>query len=515
MSARSHRRGVPSFGSRLLGSPDESPTRRRVRVQVLLTGSILVSNVVGAVAVSGLVLLLVPDRGAADWRTAVATVVYIGLAVVVGLIWGTRTGLSTLHWMLEGRQPDEAEQRRALRVPFRLVRVQAAFWVAAAAFFSTVNRDLSAAGGLKVGLTVLLTGVVTCAIAYQLSELAMRPVAAQALATNPPDRLLVPGVTARTLIAWTTGSGVPVLGLLIGGVFALTDDTITRQRLAVIILVLGSITLVVGLLLAILAVRATVDPIRSVRAAQARVADGDFDVSIAVYDGTEVGLLQAGFTDMVSGLRERERIRDLFERHVGEDVARDALDREAGIGGELRHVAVLFADVVGSTRLAAERPPTEVVDLLNRFFSVAVDVVDQHSGLVNKLIGDAVLAVWGAPMDAEDAAGCALSSARVLAERLRAEVPELAVGVGVATGEVVAGTIGHERRFEYTVIGDPVNEAARLTELAKSYPGRVLASMDAVSGATADERRCWRADGEVELRGRTQPTAIARPVTGS
>ena len=115
-------------------------------------------------------------------------------------------------------------------------------------------------------------------------------------------------------------------------------------------------------------------------------------------------------------------------------------------------------------------------------------------------------------MDAEDAAGCALAAARTLAQRMVDEVPELAVGIGVAAGEVVAGTIGDERRFEYTVIGDPVNEAARLTELSKRYPGRVLASMSAVSQATREERRFWRPDGEVELRGRSAHTVVARPV---
>lgn len=513
MTRLTRNRVRPSFGSRLLGRPDESSAVRRVRVQVLLTGSILVSNVLGAAAVSGLVLILVPDPELTDARALIAGAVYMAAAVVVGLVWGTRTGLASLRWVFEDRDPDATEQRRTLRVPLRLLRVQAVLWLAAAVFFAVVNRDLSAAGGLKVGLTVLLTGIVTCTIAYLLSEIAMRPIAAQALSSNPPAGMLVPGITARTLLAWTTGSGIPVLGLLIGAIFALTDDSISKERLAVIVLALGGVTLIVGLLLAVLAVRSTVDPIQSLRGALSRLADGDLDAAVHVYDGTEIGLLQAGFNDMVQGLRERERIRDLFERHVGEDVAREALLKEAGLGGEVRHVAVLFADIVGSTRIAAERPPTEVVELLNRFFTVAVDVVQEHQGLVNKLIGDAVLAVWGAPMAAEDAAGCALSAARTLAERLERDVPELRAGVGIAAGEVVAGNVGDERRFEYTVIGDPVNEAARLTELAKQYPGRVLASMATVAQATAAERDLWRADGEVELRGRTSPTTVARPTS--
>ncbi len=502
---------VSSFGSRLLGAHDESERRRRIRVQVLLTASIVVANLFGTVGVSALILLLVPHQGPADWQAVAAGAVYLAVAVVVGLVWGTRTGLASLRWIVEDREPDLSEQRRTLRVPMRLVRVQAVFWVVGAVFFALLNNDQTRGGGLKVGLTVLLGGIVTCAIAYLLSEFAMRPISARALAAHPPDRLHVPGIQARTLLAWATGSGIPIVGLIIGAIFALTDDTISSQRLAVTILALGGLTLVIGLLLIALATRATVDPIRALRAALARVEQGDLDVQVPVYDGTEVGLLQAGFNVMVGGLRERERIRYLFERHVGEDVARDAMGREAALSGEIRDVAVLFVDVVGSTQMATELPPTEVVALLNRFFSVVVDVVGEHGGLVNKLVGDAVLAVWGAPADVDDAAGRALAAARVLGRRLTQAVPELTAGVGVAAGEAVAGNVGDERRFEYTVIGDPVNEAARLTELAKRLPGRVVASMDAVGLASASERARWQADGEVDLRGRSAPTAIARP----
>lgn len=502
----------PSFGSRLLGSPDESPRRRRVRVQVLLTGSIVTANLIGGAGVAALVALLVPDEGPADWQAVVAGAAYLALAVVVGLVWGTRTGLGSLRWVLEGREPNIGEQRRTLRVPLRLLRVQAVLWLGAAVLFAVLNRDLSSAGGVKVGLTVLLGGVVTCAIAYLLSEFAMRPVSARALAAGAPDHLLVPGVTARSLLAWVTGSAIPVLGLMIGAGFALTDDDITSARLAVIVFTLGGVALVIGLLLTLLAIRATVDPITSVRVGLARVEQGDLDAQVPVYDGTEVGLLQAGFNEMVAGLRERERIRDLFERHVGEDVARDALQREPALGGEVREVGVLFVDVVGSTDLASQRPPTEVVHLLNRFFSVVVDVVGAHGGLVNKLVGDAVLAVWGAPTDCDDPAGRALAAARDLRDRLTRDLPELGAGIGVAAGEVVAGNIGDERRFEYTVIGDPVNEAARLTELAKAVPGRVAASMTAVERSGDGERDRWRPGEEVTLRGRPHPTVVATPI---
>lgn len=172
---------------------------------------------------------------------------------------------------------------------------------------------------------------------------------------------------------------------------------------------------------------------------------------------------------------------------------------------------MLFVDVVGSTALAASRPANEVVALLNRFFAVVVDEVHAHGGWINKFQGDATLAVFGVPGATADPAGRALSTARAVARRLPAEVPELEAGVGVAYGPVVAGNVGDERRFEFTVIGDPVNEAARLTELAKSYTPMVLASADALAAASIGERDHWRLDGETTLRGRDRPTRLVTP----
>ncbi|GAA3192860.1 hypothetical protein GCM10020255_093070 [Rhodococcus baikonurensis] len=142
------------------------------------------------------------------------------------------------------------------------------------------------------------------------------------------------------------------------------------------------------------------------------------------------------------GLRERERIRDLFGRHVGHEVAANAVRRNPELGGEERDVAVLFVDVIGSTTIAATNSPTAVVALLNRFFDVIVDEVDAHGGFVNKFEGDAALAIFGAPTTLDDHAGSALAAARKIQQRLRAEVPEVSAGIGVAAGIAVAGNVG-------------------------------------------------------------------------
>jgi adenylate cyclase len=233
---------------------------------------------------------------------------------------------------------------------------------------------------------------------------------------------------------------------------------------------------------------------------------------VKVDDAGEVGVLQAGFNRMAHGLRERERLRDLFGRHVGEDVARQALERDdVALGGETRDAAVLFVDVIGSTRLAATHDPAAVVARLNEFFAIVVDCVSLHGGWVNKFEGDAALCVFGAPTPHPDAAGSALASGRALRFRLDGELSGIEAAIGVSAGEVVAGNVGAAERFEYTVIGDPVNEAARLTELAKTTAGKLLASEAALERAGAAERERWRTGRTELLRGRSRPTRLAEP----
>jgi adenylate cyclase len=173
-------------------------------------------------------------------------------------------------------------------------------------------------------------------------------------------------------------------------------------------------------------------------------------------------------------------------------------------------VAVLFVDVVGSTELAASRDPREVVALLNDFFAEVVEAVDAQGGWVNKFEGDAALAIFGAPAPLPNRAAAALAAARDLDARLQERVSGLRAAIGVSSGTVVAGHVGAESRFEYTVIGDPVNEAARLTELAKEHPGRILASGVAVAAAE-DEARRWQLGDAVTVRGRAEPTRLASP----
>ena len=484
----------------------------RVRVQSLLTVTLMAANVLGAAIAVVLLTVVIPGATLTGQTVTVllaAASAYVLASVVVGGWLGTRRTLHVLGWALEQRQPDDTERVAAMRVPLHLTIVQATLWGAATVVFTVLVMVLQPALVPAVPVTVAFAGIVVCAHAYLLSEFALRPVAARALSAGAPDRLLGGGVRLRMLLFWCLGTGVPVAGLIMFALLALVRGSVPAPRLAIAVIVLGGIVLVFGLLVTVFTTRAIVAPIRSVQAALSRVRSGDLTVDIPVYDGTELGLLQAGVNLMVRGLRERERIRDLFGRHVGGDVAAAALASNIELGGEVREVSVLFVDLIGSTALAATHPPAEVVDLLNHFFTIVVDEVSVRNGLVNKFAGDAVLAVFGAPVSLADHATRALAAARAIAARLPQEAPQAPAGIGVATGQVVAGNIGDQRRFEYTVIGDPVNEAARLTDHAKTLPNRLVSSWAVIDQATRQEASHWRPAGTVTLRGRNQQTTLA------
>jgi adenylate cyclase len=495
---------------------------RRVRrwvidwpARIALAVVVVFANLGGAVVVFALAAWVLPegplvDPGRVRTLNLVAFGLYMAVAVPIGLLWGRR------RFRLRPGEAD-AEQRRARRMvlygPLRLVTVQGVLWALAAIVFLLLNLPYSLRLAASVGETIVLGGVTTCALAYLLSERILRRTAAKVLTAHPPQpRRGLPGIVVRSLLFWALGTGVPVVGLMVMAVSALAHGDVPASRLAVIMLALGGIALAAGLLVTVGAARAVADPVNAVRRGMVKVQHGELDANVTVYDGTELGQLQSGFNTMVAGLRERERIHDLFGRHVGRDVARAAAAAgEVRLGGEVRCVGVLFVDLVGSTALAAERPAEEVVGLLNRFFAVVVEVVEEHDGWINKFEGDAALAVFGAPVDGTDPAGCALAAGRVLAARLAAEVPDVTAGIGISAGDAVAGNVGDVRRYEYTVIGDPVNEAARLTELAKTVPGRVLASAGAVEMAADEEAGRWELGDATVLRGRTAPTRLATP----
>lgn len=507
---------TPEYGSWILGRVSESQVRRRVRIQVILTTFVIIANLIG-MGVAALVVIVAfpsPNVFAPDvrWITFIAVPVYLFCALIVGMFWATRRVMMNVRWAIEEREPTKADQHNTFFAPWRLTRVLLILWGTGTVVFTTMYGLLDSQFIPKWLLGISFPGIVVSASCYLFTEFALRPVAAQALEVGPPPQRFAPGVMGRIMLVWLLGSGVPVLGILLAAIFALTLENLTPTQFAWAIVVLAVFALVFGFILMWILAWLIATPVRVVRAALNRVEQGDLDTNLVVFDGTELGQLQRGFNSMVAGLRERERVRDLFGQHVGREVAALAEKERPKLGGEERPAAVIFVDIIGSTRLVTSRPPVEVVELLNRFFAVVVDEVDKHHGLVNKFEGDAVLAVFGAPVTLENAEEEALAAARGMAERLRVEVPECEAGIGVAAGQVVAGNIGAKDRFEYTVIGEPVNEAARLCELSKTVDGHLVASSAVVARASEAESAHWTLGETVTLRGHDEPTRLAVPV---
>jgi adenylate cyclase len=238
-----------------------------------------------------------------------------------------------------------------------------------------------------------------------------------------------------------------------------------------------------------------------------------------VKTGDEIEDLATGFNTMVDGLRERDKLRSTFGKYMTRSVMEHLMKGEVELGGEELTVTVLFTDIRGFTTISETMSAQELVALLNEYFTEMVAIVIEENGVVDKYIGDAIMAVFGAPVpSADDAKNAVRAAVRMRAalvklnERLKAKgKPELATGIGLHTGVVVAGNIGSEARMEYTVIGDTVNVASRLEGTTKDLNVGILVSED--TKAQLDDSFVTRPLTKVTVKGRAQPV-MTYEVTG-
>jgi adenylate cyclase len=491
----------------------------------VFTLSMVQADIIGALFVLGFLRYGLPPQNRIHLQNLplvnlITIITSLPVIFVAGFLVNVQLLMPVFRWQRRDNLLAEADpaatevaRSRALRMPYYRTLISMASWAIGGAVFIVASWSVARYAAPVVAVATALGATATAIIGYLQSERVLRPVAVAALRSGLPENFRSPGVILRLMLGWILSTGVPLLTIVLAVVVdkASLLQAVPESLLDPILL-LALAALGVGLISTLLVAMSIADPLRQLRWALSEVQRGNYNAHMQIYDASELGLLQAGFNDMVRDLSERQRLRDLFGRYVGEDVARRALERGTELGGRERDVAVLFVDLIGSTQLAATRPPAEVVHLLNEFFRVVVDTVGRHGGFVNKFQGDAALAIFGAPIEHPDGAGAALAAARELHDELLPVLGSAEFGIGVSAGSAIAGHIGAQARFEYTVIGDPVNEAARLTELAKLEDGHVLASAIAVSGALDAEALCWDVGEVVELRGRTAPTQLARPL---
>lgn len=479
-----------------------------------ITGLVVLANVAG-IAVVGL-LLVALNAHASHHQLVVAGAVgagYGACAIAFGAVMGFLLQGRTLKWVARGRTPTRDEARRALRNSLDLALLTGALWILGAIVMAALAAGLHATARQIIGLSggLVLAGMTTAGVTYTIASAVGRPVSALALRVYPPTESVFFTLQVRMLLSWLLATGIPLLGIIL-----ILSSPHDRRRVIGAGLFASVVAIIVGAAAAMATARSIGDRLRTMLTAVERVGRGDLTISVDVDDSGEMGMLQRGINDMVAGLRERERIQDLFGQHVGPAVAEEAIRGGVTLdGGEERIAAALFVDITGSTRLTRTTDPSQFVAILNRFFSRVVAAVEENGGLVNKFEGDAALCVFGAPVELDDCATPALRAAR----RIRDEVDrdgEVDIGIGVALGRVIAGQVGAPSRLEYTVVGDAVNEAARLTELAKRVDGRILASDDTVENADPSEQQYWLRGKVLRLRGRDAPTHTYRsPVAAS
>ena len=482
----------------------------------LYAATVLGTNVISAIGSMLFVRYLIPmpevlELGLGGQLGAIG-VIYAVVAVVLGGVVTLYLFRPVLEWQRhpDGHDPNMV-RHLVMRLPATQTIIVVAVWGIGIAIVTVAAWRVDIQLASVVLATALLTAFVTAVLTYLQAERLVRPIAASVLARRFEDSTLQPPIKWQLYLTWFTTSAVPMVGVLLLTIAQRYDYfTGTVGELTSAIVALTTAGMVTGFVGTALVIMSVVDPIKELQAAINRVRRGEQNTLVDIYDGSEIGVLQAGFNEMMRGLRDRQRVRDIFGHYVGAEVAQKALEEVPELGGEERKVAVLFIDVVGSTSYAVDHTPEEVVAALNDFFDVVVDVVHRNKGVINKFQGDAALAVFGAPVSLHDAASHALQAARELQRDLAGL--ELKAGIGVAAGHVVAGHVGGADRFEYTVIGDAVNGAARLTDLAKDTPGMVLTNAATLRTANEVEQQRWTLMKSVELRGRGKMTQLARPV---
>jgi adenylate cyclase len=448
--------------------------------------AVVVTNVGGAVAVLVLTLLVIPlpsGNVAALSSYVLAAGIYVVIAVTVGVVVGVRGQAPLMNWLATGGPSTPALRARVLQAPLRLFWLQWWLWLGAAIAFALSEARHSSERAAWIGIIVALTGLTTASLSYLSVERLLRPAAVRAMVGADPGELgHGRGVALRAVLAWATGCGIPVAGLLVLGVRAMLPSDVTVTQLAFATVVLTATGLVIGSRSVVVASRATADPITGVAQAMTRVHDGDFGTRVPVYDGTEIGRLQLGFNEMVAGLAEREQIRAAFGTYVDPAIAEHLLREGTDLAGEEVELSMLFVDIRDFTGFAEKTPAAEVVRTINRMFERAVPIIRDHGGHVDKFVGDGLLAVFGAPQRLPNHAAAAVSAAQAIANAVEAEFRgSLSVGIGVNTGTVVAGNVGGAGRFEFSVIGDPVNVAARIEAATRQTGDTIL-----IAGRTLD-----------------------------
>lgn len=393
-------------------------------------------------------------------------------------------------------------QRLLVNLPALLVCINFLGWIPGAVAFPLSIGLLGGwerigAIGWQFGVSFLVSALLTTVQTYFLLEAFLFKYIYPDFFRHDRPAAVAGGVfritfRQRMILYWVAVALVPLIALLVvelNGTVAHKDWLDDLRRLALGVTVVGVVSSAV---LGAVTGRTMLSWMRAHAAATDEIAAGNYDHRIEEKRPGEFGRLTDRFNDMAAELARARLMREAFGQFVRPDVRDEILERYPGLGGEVEEVTVVFIDIRGFTRRSAGEPPERVVDLLNRFLTLAVAAVEGHGGWVNKFLGDGLMALFGAPRPcaahADKAVAAALDLLARLArlnEELKAEgQAPLAVGIGMHTGPALVGCVGatlsegglERMRKEFTAIGETVNLAQRLEQLTKTCGGPILLS---------------------------------------
>ena len=457
------------------------------------------------------------DGSVGEWAVLAAASVFWYLADTVFAIRTSRKlARPVREWLAGAHGPDAAlaTWSAAAKLPFRMARrrlpyvlgaVAAATWNALA----VVVLDLDGTAALALFPASYGLFLYWSIMATLVLELAMRPVLEEVTPHLPEGASLE---APRIPMRWRVLGTLPAISwgtaVIVGGVTSRIDagpGALAAANGVALATIAGSIY--ASLLLA----DTVAGPVARLGAATRRVAQGDLAVRAPVVSTDETGDLTRSFNTMVSGLRERERLRDAFGAFVDPTLTERVLREGVDLRGEEVVVSVLFVDVRGFTAMSEGATAAEIVGKLNELYDEVVPAILRHGGHANKFIGDGLLAVFGAPRRLDDHADRAVAAALEVADCVRRRFGgTLRVGVGVNSGPVLAGTIGGGGRVDFTVIGDTVNTASRVESATRATGDDVLVT-EATVELLRHDHGGFDARPEVPLKGKAEAVRLLAP----
>jgi adenylate cyclase len=435
------------------------------------------------------------------------------------------------QWLRDGmdaaRVPPDV-RRRVLNAPLASAVLTMAGWLVAGLFYFPylslgTGVSVAEAGRSFVGL-VFVAGPFTSALAFLVSEFYWRR---QVPLFFPDGRLGREGVLRipirmRMAATFFVTAVFPMLLML------LVDVSLARRfgRLseAADFLMWGflraqlfivAVSLVASMVMAFMTARFVNRPVEALRAAMTRVGTGDFDVSVPVRSTDELGELNMRFNEMVADLRRAGRVREIFGRYVSPAVAQQALERGIAFGGEVVQATAMFVDLRGFTALTQRLPAQRVVEILNEYYAIVERVCEHEGGVITQFLGDGVVVVFGGPLvPYADHARRAVTAAIGLQHALRgrngagAATEPLDAGIGICTGEMIAGNVGTGGRVTYTVVGDAVNQASRLQVKTRDIDASILVTGSTRAAVEATDGVRFESRGAVPLKGIRAPVEV-------